>query len=83
VSWLVDSLGGEAILTFAYVRRFPYQKLHDYLELLKTRQTSIRLWHPKGTALHQYGLHFIGNGTCHCPATYPWWVELTERCKAA
>lgn len=37
VTWYVDDRGGEAIITFAHVRRFPYEKLHDYLSVLKGR----------------------------------------------
>jgi hypothetical protein len=42
VSWCVDELNGEAIVTFAHIRRFPYEKLHSYLELLKTLGSEIR-----------------------------------------
>lgn len=42
VSWFVDDAGGEAILTFAHIRRFPYAKLTEYLDLLERRPTEIR-----------------------------------------
>lgn len=44
VSWCVDDASGEAILTFAHVRRFPYERLRSYLNLLEALPTSIR-WH--------------------------------------
>lgn len=44
VSWYVDDQGGEAILTFAHVRRFPYKRLERYLRLLVSQPTEIR-WH--------------------------------------
>lgn len=42
VSWYVDSQHGEAILTFAHVRRFPYANLNNYLRTLRTSKTTIR-----------------------------------------
>lgn len=42
ISWLMQKLDGEAILTFAHVRRFPYSRLHDYVQLLSDLPTSIR-----------------------------------------
>jgi hypothetical protein len=42
VSWFVDERGGEAIVTFAHVRRFPYDKLRDYLQILQLQPTQIR-----------------------------------------
>jgi hypothetical protein len=42
VSWYVDELGGEAIVTFAHIRRFPYARLLSYLEILKLQPTEIR-----------------------------------------
>ena len=42
VSWYVDELSGEAIITFAHVRRFPYARLKTYLEILKLQGTEIR-----------------------------------------
>lgn len=42
VSWFVDDEGGEAVVTFAHIRRFPYKQLHSYLSLLQSLQTSIR-----------------------------------------
>lgn len=49
VSWHVDELGGEAIITFAHIRRFPYEKLNAYFDVLKSvgskvRWTAIRKW---------------------------------------
>lgn len=42
ISWLVDDKGGDAIVTFAHVRRFPYATLRSYLALLPSQQTEIR-----------------------------------------
>lgn len=42
ISWAIDDRGGEAILTFAHVRRFPYPHLTDYLTRLRSLQTEIR-----------------------------------------
>src|SRR5262249_27266299 len=44
VSWYVDEHNGEAIVTFAHVRRFPYAKLKRYLKILAMQPTEIR-WH--------------------------------------
>jgi hypothetical protein len=41
ISWFVASRNGEAVVTFAHVRRFPYEKLEEYLARLKTQDTSI------------------------------------------
>jgi hypothetical protein len=41
VSWFVRDAGGETTVAFAHVRRFPYEKLHGYLELLKLIPTSV------------------------------------------
>jgi hypothetical protein len=41
-SWYIDDAGGEAIVTFAHIRRFPYATLTSYLAMLRTRQTQIR-----------------------------------------
>lgn len=42
VSWYVDDAGGEATITFAHVRRFPYGKLNAYLKLLEAQGSEIR-----------------------------------------
>lgn len=42
ISWLVDDEGGEAIVTVAHIRRFPYESLRSYLQLLENRRTTIR-----------------------------------------
>ncbi|MBA3655584.1 MAG: DUF3800 domain-containing protein [Actinobacteria bacterium] len=51
VSWYVDDHNGEAIITFAHVRRFPYAKLNSYVRHLKAmggateiRWKAIRRW---------------------------------------
>lgn len=44
ITWYVGDRGGEAIITFAHVRRFPYQRLNSYLQLLVSQPTEIR-WH--------------------------------------
>jgi hypothetical protein len=44
VSWYVDERNGVAVVTFAHVRRFPYEKLKSYLEILSLQPTEIR-WH--------------------------------------
>jgi hypothetical protein len=44
ITWYVDDRGGEAIITFAHVKRFPYERLQDYLRVLQTSGTEIR-WH--------------------------------------
>lgn len=41
LSWLIRDSHGEAILTFAAIRRFPYHRLTDYLDLLKLVGTTI------------------------------------------
>jgi hypothetical protein len=42
ISWHVDEAGGEAIVTFAHVRRFPYKRLRVYLDLLQEIGSQIR-----------------------------------------
>ena len=42
VSWFVDDAGGEATVTFAHIKRFPYQRLRQYIELLQALPTEIR-----------------------------------------
>ena len=42
ISWYVDSRYGESILTFAHIKRFPYERLDRYLQLLRTSDTNIR-----------------------------------------
>jgi uncharacterized protein DUF3800 len=42
VSWYVDEHNGEAIVTFAHVRRFPYEKLRAYVKVLRRQPTEIR-----------------------------------------
>ncbi len=42
ISWFVDDAGGEASVTFAHVRRFPYARLDEYISMLRNRQSSIR-----------------------------------------
>jgi hypothetical protein len=42
VSWFVDDAGGKASVTFAHVRRFPYERLRQYIGLLKASPTQIR-----------------------------------------
>ncbi|MDP8930557.1 MAG: DUF3800 domain-containing protein [Actinomycetota bacterium] len=42
VTWYVDRRDGEAILTFAHVRRFPYDELEDYLRHLRNSATEIK-----------------------------------------
>jgi len=42
LSFYMQKRGGEAVVTFAHVRRFPYQKLHDYLDRLRASDTYIR-----------------------------------------
>ena len=42
ISWYVDDHNGEAIVTFAHVRRFPYDKLDAYQNILKLQETQIR-----------------------------------------
>lgn len=42
VSWMMQKRAGEAVLTFAHVRRFPYHKLDDYLARLRASDTTIR-----------------------------------------
>lgn len=42
ISWLVDDSGGEAIITVAHVRRFPYERLETYITWLRANQTQIR-----------------------------------------
>lgn len=44
VSWMAADRNGEIHLTFAHIRRFPYETLFSYIERLKTERTSIR-WH--------------------------------------
>lgn len=45
ISWYArDNGGAEAIVTFAHVRRFKVQKLHDYRQALRQSQTEI--WWP-------------------------------------
>lgn len=42
VSWFIrDNGGGQAIVTFAHVRRFKSQKLHDYRDALRGADTGI------------------------------------------
>jgi len=41
-SWFIrDNGGGKAVVTFAHVRRFQTQKLHDYRQALESNDTSI------------------------------------------
>lgn len=42
ISWCVDDRGGEAILTFAHVKNFPYARLEAYLSRLEAMPTQIR-----------------------------------------
>jgi hypothetical protein len=42
ISWHVDDAGGEASVTFAHVKRFPYARLKSYIELLRGLPTTIR-----------------------------------------
>lgn len=43
LSFCMQRNDGQAVVTFAHVRRFPYRKLYDYLDRLKARDdTSIR-----------------------------------------
>lgn len=42
VSWYVDARHGEAILTFAHIRRFPYDRLFSYLVALQRTNTRIK-----------------------------------------
>jgi hypothetical protein len=42
LSFCMQRNGGEAVVTFAHVRRFPYQKLHDYLARLQAGDTQIK-----------------------------------------
>ncbi len=35
VTWCIDDRDGEAILTFAHIKRFPYAKLTDYVRTLR------------------------------------------------
>jgi hypothetical protein len=41
VSWYVDGQRGEAIVTFAHVKRFPYDRLQSYLTHLRSQRTTI------------------------------------------
>jgi hypothetical protein len=41
ISWFVGDRRGEATLTFAHIKNFPYDKLFAYMELLKGQKTSI------------------------------------------
>jgi hypothetical protein len=42
VSWFIrDEGGGEAVVTFAHIRRFKARKLHDYREALERSPTEI------------------------------------------
>jgi Protein of unknown function (DUF3800) len=41
VSWFVKKRRGEAVLTFAHIRHFPYEKLFSYMEILREQETSI------------------------------------------
>jgi hypothetical protein len=42
VSWFVDDHGGQASITFAHIKRFPYEQLRAYIELLRQLSTTIR-----------------------------------------
>jgi hypothetical protein len=42
LSFCMQRNGGEAVVTFAHVRRFPYHKLHDYLARLQAGRTTIK-----------------------------------------
>jgi hypothetical protein len=42
ITWYVDDQGGEAVLTFAHVRRFPYSKMKAYFALLQAQGSQIR-----------------------------------------
>lgn len=42
ISWFVDDAEGEASVTFAHVRRFPYARFHSYVELLQKMPTEVR-----------------------------------------
>jgi hypothetical protein len=42
ISWYVDEAAGEASVTFAHVKRFPYARLESYTELLRGQPTQIR-----------------------------------------
>jgi hypothetical protein len=41
ISWLMQKSDGEAIVTFAHVRRFPYSRLHEYVKLLMDLPSNI------------------------------------------
>ncbi len=42
ISWYVDGQHGIAILTFAHVRRFPYERMNQYLLALRQGKTDIK-----------------------------------------
>ena len=42
ISWFVDEAGGEATVTFAHIKNFPYPRLKAYIELLRESTTTIR-----------------------------------------
>jgi Protein of unknown function (DUF3800) len=42
ITWYLRDRGAEGIITFAHVRRFPYQRLNSYLQLLRSQPTEIR-----------------------------------------
>ncbi len=44
LSWFLQREQGEAVLTFAHVRRFPYETLEKYIRILRAQPTAIR-WH--------------------------------------
>jgi hypothetical protein len=52
ISWCVDELDGEAKVTFAHVRRFPYERLDQYLDLLWSMETEIRWGAIRGANVH-------------------------------
>jgi hypothetical protein len=43
VTWCVDERDGEAILTFAHIKRFPYAKLTHYLQTLRAMGSNTQI----------------------------------------
>ncbi len=41
LSWIARDMNDEIVITFAHVKNFPYQRLHEYLATLRGQPTSI------------------------------------------
>jgi hypothetical protein len=53
VSWYVKERGGEAIITFAHVHKFPYARLRSYLRLLEAQSNQIKWEAIRGVKIDQ------------------------------